>query len=377
MDSPDAGTRQDVPRRTVVVVGVGNVGSHLVPHLARMPGIAHVVVIDKGRYEQANVRTQDITPGGVDKRKAQVQAHRLRRINPRLTVSALADAVEDVPLTRLRADVILACVDSRVARQYLNQAAWHLGVPWIDSGVQPDGLLARVAVYRPARDRACMECTWDQADYDVLETSYACQAETAEPVPTNAPAQLGALAASVQAIECQRLLAGDAGHLDDNHEIVLDAASHRQHVTAFRRNPMCPIVDHEPRPTRTLGASALTLTLPQALALAEQAGSNGEVALWVEGVPFVTGLSCLTCGRKRALLRLRRALRPGDRTCDRCGGRLVAVGADLADRLDAGALPGRARSRSLRSLGIRPGDVFGVGGPQAAQFFEIAVERQP
>ena len=119
-------------------------------------------------------------------------------------MTAVSLPVETVPLGRLRADVILACVDSRAARQYLNQAARHLGVPLIDAGVFPDGLLARVSVFLPGAEHACLECTWDQADYDAIEQSYPCQGGVPDAAASGAPAHLGALAAAVQAIECQR-----------------------------------------------------------------------------------------------------------------------------------------------------------------------------
>ena len=123
-------------------------------------------------------------------------------------MARISAAVEAVPLGRLRADAILACVDSRAARQYLNQAARRLGVPLIDAGVQSDGWLARVSVFRSAPDCACLECGWDQTDYDAIEQTYPCHPGGEEPAPTNAPAHLGALAAALQVIELQRLLDG-------------------------------------------------------------------------------------------------------------------------------------------------------------------------
>ncbi|MDX6614340.1 MAG: molybdopterin-synthase adenylyltransferase, partial [Blastocatellia bacterium] len=103
--------------KSVVVIGAGgNIGSHLVPHLGRMPNVARVTLIDRDVYEPPNLLTQDITPRDVGRRKALVQARRLARINPDLRVRAIAEAVERVPLGLLRADVILACLDSRRAR---------------------------------------------------------------------------------------------------------------------------------------------------------------------------------------------------------------------------------------------------------------------
>ena len=160
----------------VLVVGAGgNIGSHAIPHLARMPRVSRVTLIDSGRYESGNLSAQDIEASDIGKPKAEVQAQRLSRINAGLVVTPMSVAVEDVPLGALRADVIVACLDSRGARLVVNQAAWRLGVPWINAGVDGGGLLARVQTFVPAPNAPCLECAWSQADYDAIEQDYPCQ----------------------------------------------------------------------------------------------------------------------------------------------------------------------------------------------------------
>ena len=133
------------------MIGLGNIGSHLVPHVARMPGIGRVVLIDPDVYGDANRSSQAVGEGDIGRAKAVVQAEVVRRVNPDLAVTRLPHAVEDVPLGCLRGDLILACLDSRATRQYVNEAARSLGVPWIDAGVEPGRWLARVNVYeRPS-----------------------------------------------------------------------------------------------------------------------------------------------------------------------------------------------------------------------------------
>src|SRR5712691_9847078 len=83
----------------VAVVGAGgNIGSHLVPHLARASGLSRVTLIDRDRYESDNLHTQDIDKRDIGHPKADVQARRLHRINGGPEVAALNIAVEDVPL---------------------------------------------------------------------------------------------------------------------------------------------------------------------------------------------------------------------------------------------------------------------------------------
>jgi adenylyltransferase/sulfurtransferase len=303
----------------------------------------------------------------VGKEKATVQARALRRINPRLRVRAIAEPVEAVPLGRLRADVIIACLDSRGARQYVNQAAWRLGVPWIDTGVEGGGLLARVNVYAPGDDSPCIECAWDEGDYRLVEQNYSCAGEGLRAAPTGAPSSLGALAASLAAIECQKLVTGQSDRVLTGRQVVIDALYHKHYVTAFRRNPRCRF-DHEVWAIEKLGRNAQNMTLVEAL---ELAGREKDSWLRVESQPFVRRLTCPSCGDEKRVLRLRRSLGPRELACAACGRRMVVAGYDLTERLTACSLSEDDLGRSLESVGLRAGDVFGVGGKRDEMHYEI------
>lgn len=365
---------QGKPNKRVVVVGAGgNIGSHLVPHLGRMPQVALVTLIDKDVYEAGNLQTQDITPRDVGKLKALAQARKLRRINPSLCVEAISDAVQRVPLGKLRADVILSCLDSRIARQHVNQFAWRLGVPLIDAGVEAGGMLARVNVYAPGADNPCLECAWDDRDYEALEQAYPCLGFASGVASTNAPSSLGALAASLQAIECQKLLGGKTDRAAVSSQVLIDATFHKHYVTAFRRNPHCRFSGHDPWHIQRLNCSAKDLTLARALELAPVGVSiNASHALRVEGKLFVKRLTCPNCGATRSLLRLECSLRAKQTRCAECGLQMIASGFDLLERLDAASLNRNTLSRSLRSLGLRPAEVFSVSGANGEHHYELS-----
>jgi molybdopterin/thiamine biosynthesis adenylyltransferase len=356
--------------KSVVVIGVGNIGSHLVGLLARTPAVRRLMIIDRDHYEQSNLAGQDITRRDVGQAKATVQARRARRVNPTLSVEALVEPVENVPLGRLRADVVLACVDSRTARRHINQAAWRLGVPLIDAGVLADGLLARVDVYVPSPDAACLECGWSAEDYEALEQAYPCQA-TQAPAATNAPASLGSLAAALQAIECEKLLAGRREDALVGRQVVLDATLHRHFVTALTRSTVCRF-DHRTVRIEQLDMSATQLSMAQVLALAPVVrGVHGELTLAVEGKSFLTEVRCPVCGDTRsAFFRLSGRLQPAEATCDRCGRARVAAGFDTVERLSA-LLPKSQLARPLSSFGFRAGDVFTLATAEAEAHFEI------
>lgn len=230
--------------RTVVLVGLGNIGSHLAPLVARNEAVGRLVLIDFDSYSNENLPTQAIHTEDVGKPKTLVQARDVQWIRPSLVVETFCARVQDVAFSELCADLILTGLDSRAARQHVNEAAWRLGVPWIDAAVDGPGLLVRVAVYVPGHDLPCLECAWDDSDYEALEQSYPCQPRAGTPPASNSPASLGACAAALAAVECQKLLAGDRDVLLAGREVLLDLNHHTHYLTALRRNPRCRF-DHE------------------------------------------------------------------------------------------------------------------------------------
>jgi molybdopterin/thiamine biosynthesis adenylyltransferase len=364
--------------KRVVIVGAGNIGSHLAPMIARIAEVGRILVIDRDRYEQKNLTGQSITVAEVGGAKARVQAAALRRISPEIEVSSFVGEFERVPLGWLRGDLILGCLDSRRGRQSVNEAAFHLGIPWIDSGVHPDGLLARVNVYLPGADRPCIECAWDENDYRNIEQEYPCgsgKPSTVPPPPstpaTNAPAALGALAAALQAIEAGKILTGRDDLVVGGRQIQIDASHHTHYVTAFRRNHACRFGDHAPWTLIDLPSAPSKLS-PRDLA-DRLPGSPGprDCAFSIEGRSFARALTCSGCGRRRAVWRLVNLRPGGDGPCRSCGGRIVVTGVDRLDLMEGSELPARELDRPLGALGVRPGDIVRVVAGEATARFVI------
>jgi molybdopterin/thiamine biosynthesis adenylyltransferase len=375
------------PTKSVVLVGAGNIGSYAAEHIARMGGVGEFTIVDRDRFEAKNLTGQNITPADVGKAKALVLARRVRRINPSLTVRAIATEVQNVPLGCLRADGVLGAVDSREVRRYLGEATWHLNSPYIDAGVDPDGLLVRLNVYLPGPEGPCHQCGWTQSDYDALEQTYPCPGGSRTAAATNAPASLGGLAGSLLAIESAKLLTSATGQLLTGRELLLDAAWNNYSVTLQRRSPRCRF-PHDIWTIERLPSPPGELSLAEALSMAGPARSDASVqtcqslreaavSLEVEGKVFIRTLSCATCGHSRQPLRLSHRLRASDRVCSVCPGKMVPITSDMVDRLDAAALPDSVLRRTLGGFGLRAGDVITVTGPFGDRHLEIGCAGKP
>jgi hypothetical protein len=237
--------------------------------------------------------------------------------------------------------------------------AWRLGVPWIDAGVEPGGLLVRVQAFMPGLEKPCLECMWDERDYDLLEQTYPCGDGSSMPASTGAPSSLGALAASLQAIECHKLLTGRIDGLLAGRELLVDAAHHRQYVSIVKRNARCRF-DHVVWPIAKSERTPDSMTLGDVLEAAGAKIDDHAVSLRVANQAFVTKVACTRCGHVRNTLCLKRRLQSADRVCSRCGGQMMSVGFEMLEALDARRLPERWLSRSLSSIGFREGDVYAI-----------------
>lgn len=364
-------------QKKVAIAGAGgNIGSQLIPLIGRMASIGQVTLIDPGNYEEKNLTSQNIDRNDIGRPKVRVQQERLSQINPCLAVNVFARRVEETPWGELRADVIIACLDTRRARMAVNEAAWRLGVPWIDAGVDGRALLARAEVYRSGDDTPCLECGWDAADYDAVEESYPCQpGDSAASMPTNAPTTVGALAAVCQAVECRKLLGGETSQALIGRQVMIDLRHHKHYVTRFRKNTCCRF-DHKTWHIDRLEGGPQAWTLSRVFRSLRESPDEDHAgedrpALRVPGDTFVRRMTCPACLKSRTLLRLRGRLSNAERNCNRCGGPMSIAGFDGCEWLAEPAVSATESARSLADLGFQARDVFSVRRGTRTMHFEL------
>jgi len=347
-----------VGAKSVVVAGAGgNIGSHAVLNLGRAPEVARITLIDRDRYEHRNLLNQNILPRDVGQWKAVVLARRLLEIRPDLEVRIFHAPLENLPGGVFRADLIVSCLDSRAARQALQERAWRMGSVLVDSGVMGSESLARVNVYTPAADMPCLECAWSEEDYRMAGRRYLCSGTVDAPAPNGASCELGALAGAMLAIESRKMLAGEFDCAAIGRQVTLNARWHGLTVTSFRRNPRCRF-DHAVWRVEPLRCDIEGTRIADLLDTAP--------SIRVPGHRFVRRLICLACREEKRLFHLDASLDGAARGCARCQLPMVAAGFDIVESLDRN-LPADVRRRSLAEAGLRVGEVLQAGD----RFFEI------
>lgn len=352
---------------SLVVVGLGNIGSHAVPLLASLPGIARVCLNDFDKYESGNLGFQPITPRDLGRAKAKVQARILRRIRPDLAVTTHVCRFEEVPLGILRESIILSCVDSRASRQAINRTAFALGIPWIDAALAREGSV-RARIHLPGRS-ACLECGWGPRDYELLEQRLPCAGAGSAPAATAAAPELGAIAAGLQISLCRRLNT-DAAAADAlaDRQWFFDVSSGRGWTGLYAPNPACRL-DHTPWAITVLRSGSIDMPMRDALALA--GAEPGENALFAPGQVFVCRMRCPKCRNVRRA-RWRLSGRLAKRLCDACGAPMLSAVMDTETQLTMRNASAAVLQEPLARRGFVAGDLFSVSTVNAARYFQLA-----
>lgn len=157
MNSPFSQDR--IAAAQIMVVGCGALGNEVLKNLALM-GAGHLTVVDFDIVEIGNLsRSILFTKADADghRFKVDVVAERLHSMNPAMEIrSVRGDIAYDVGLGLIREmDVVIGCVDSRLARFCINRLCMRAGIPWVDGGIGT--LEGTVRVFAPGKN--CYACS--------------------------------------------------------------------------------------------------------------------------------------------------------------------------------------------------------------------------
>lgn len=166
--------KDTVKHAKVLVAGAGALGNEVVKDLALF-GVGHIYVVDFDRIEISNLtrsvlfREDDAYNHSF---KAQVVAKRAMEINPQIKVIPIAgNLFSDVGLgIYRRVDVVIGCLDSRLARYQLNRLCMRAGKSWIDGSIE--NLTGAVKVYAPGIN--CYECGLSRDEFNNIMLRTGC-----------------------------------------------------------------------------------------------------------------------------------------------------------------------------------------------------------
>lgn len=166
--------KDKVKNARVLVVGAGALGNEVVKDLALF-GVGHIYVVDFDRIELSNL-TRSVLFREVDaynhSYKAEIVAKRAMEINPQIKVIPfIGNLFSEVGFGVYRmVDVVIGCLDSRIARYQLNRLCMRAGKSWVDGSIE--NMTGSVQVYTPGL--ACYECGLSRDEFNHIMVRTGC-----------------------------------------------------------------------------------------------------------------------------------------------------------------------------------------------------------
>ena len=166
--------KDKVKNARVLVAGAGALGNEVVKNLALF-GIGHIFIVDFDTIEITNLtrsilfREDDAFTHAF---KAEVVARRAMEINPQIKATPIVgNLFSEVGLGIYRmVDVVIGCLDSRIARYLLNRLCMRAGKTWIDGSIE--NLTGAVRVYTPGV--SCYECGLSREEFNIIMLRTGC-----------------------------------------------------------------------------------------------------------------------------------------------------------------------------------------------------------
>lgn len=166
--------KDKVKNARVLVAGAGALGNEVVKDLALF-GVGHIYVVDFDQIEISNLtrsvlfREEDAYNHSY---KAEIVAKRAMEINPQIKVIPIVgNLFSEVGFGLYRAvDVVIGCLDSRMARYLLNRLCMRAGKTWIDGSIE--NLTGAVKVYTPGIN--CYECGLSREEFNIIMLRTGC-----------------------------------------------------------------------------------------------------------------------------------------------------------------------------------------------------------
>ena len=166
--------KEKVRDARVLVAGAGALGNEVVKNLALF-GVGHNYVVDFDQIEITNLtrsvlfREEDAVNHAY---KAEIVAKRAMEINPQIKVTPIVgNLFSEVGLGLYRSvDVVIGCLDSRIARYLLNRLSFRAGKTWIDGSIE--NLTGTVRVYSPGV--SCYECGLSREEFTNIMLRTGC-----------------------------------------------------------------------------------------------------------------------------------------------------------------------------------------------------------
>ncbi len=351
----------------VLVIGAGALGNEILKNLVLL-GFERIVIVDLDKIEESNLsRSILYRSSDVGSYKAEAAARSVLALAPNVKVKPLvANVMQDCGLGIFAwSDVIIAGLDNREARLWINRCAWKMNRPWIDGAIEGINGVAKVFVAGAA---PCYECTLGETDWKLLEQRMSCnlllrEANTEGKVATTPT--ISSVIAGIEVQEAVKLLHGMPTLAGSG--FVFEGLNHTSYKVEYTANPDC--MSHFTYESVTeLARKSSEWTLEDLRRQGVEDLGAGDVVVEFSR-DIVRELECPACGAKEEIFAPVGSIKYEQGRCPRDGEmRVVKTIHSYDGSEDFG-------KRSLDKLGLPLFDVFTVRTAENEKAYLMAGDR--
>lgn len=174
LDSVDIDGQQTLLDSTVLVVGVGGLGSPIVQYLAAA-GVGHLILVDGDCVEMTNLQRQVIhTMDTIGSAKVESAAAWINSLNPDVHVTAVSEHLSDNNIEHWvsRCDIAVIGTDNFASRYALNRVCRQRKIPMVTAAAI--GLSGQLTSFDFKRHgQPCFACLYPQGEDETLTCATA------------------------------------------------------------------------------------------------------------------------------------------------------------------------------------------------------------
>lgn len=353
----------------MLFAGAGAIGNEALK-CAALLGVGNIYIFDRDTIEMSNLSRSVLYRAADNGRhKAPTAAYAVMELNPNVKAYPMVgDLRFDLGLGLIRRmDVVIGCLDSRLARFKLNRLCRLAGRPWIDAGIGQ--LNGQVQAFHPGFG-ACYECAFSEQDYEEvsigcveLASLYASEGK----IPTTPT--IASLVAAVQVQEALKMLDAERwkGRTLAGREFTFNGTAGFAQVTGLPARHDCPAhATIDEQQIVELPAAKASQTTVRELLRAARAELQAEASIELN-FELAVEMRCHTCRRAETVLAPKLKFYREQVRCQNCDGKAELI---TTNKLSgARELEQPLLDLPLARLGVPPLDILQARSANGASVY--------
>lgn len=224
----DATGQETLLNATVLIVGLGGLGSPVAMYLAAC-GVGHLILVDHDSVELSNLQRQIIhATNNIGKPKVISAQHTLHALNPDIQITTYQHKIENITHNLTDIDAIIDCSDNFTTRFALNTLSQQHNIPLISGAALR--FQGQLTSFLPAQSNSpCYHCLYPDMD---IEQESCSESGIISP--------LVGVIGSLQAIETIKILLNIGNNLCGKL-ILFDGFTMQWRTVTLNKDKQCPV----------------------------------------------------------------------------------------------------------------------------------------